>query len=321
MSALAAETLRIASALASEGTRASETMRASWMPGRKDDLLAVDNEGSFVLLVRQYGSEGGALQRNHRVFAVLPCREYTVRVEDEEFRERYRAIVLRSGNEHLLSAFSILTATLLSYLPMAPSSDDIDTFMAEIIELFDVQPEVSMERVVGLWGELSIISSSKDPQAWLRAWHVLPNSVFDFSFGELNVEVKTGMGAHPLHHFSHSQLTQDPRNSYIASVLVREDRGGKSIIDLVEDICAGLSVEAQSVLERRVMRAFGREVELARDLRFSLTESDSPRFLRAEYVPRVVVSPGLPISDISYRVDLSACLTAHGSASLPASLS
>lgn len=317
MFALASETLRIAFELVTEGAGAEDAMRASWLPGRKDDLLAVDNDGSLVLLVRQYGAEGRTLPSNHRVFAVLPCREYEVRVDNHEFSERYRAVALRPGNEHLLSAFSILIAALISYLPDAPTSRDIDRFMTELIELFDVETEISLERVLGLWGELALMSRTEDPAKWFDAWHAQPNALYDFTFGGINVEVKTALGSRPIHHFSHSQLTQEPTRTYIASLLVHEDRGGKSVTDLVEEISASLALSARVELEDRVIRVFGREVELARDLRFALTGSGMPRFVRTEYVPQVLVSPSQPITEISYRVDLTASLADHGSPTEP----
>jgi hypothetical protein len=98
--------------------------------------------------------------------------------------------------------------------------------------------DAPIESVKGLFGELLVLQDyGFDPHA-LSSWHSDPGSKFDFSRGDLRLEVKTTAGAVRAHHFSEGQVPgPEGVRVFVASVLLQVvESGGRSLGEFLMDL-------------------------------------------------------------------------------------
>ena len=83
----------------------------------------------------------------------------------------------------------------------------VDDLVASMLELFRQAAPPLPNVITGLWGELLVISKAKFPARYLAAWHSTPNDVFDFSFPDTRLEVKTTQSPTRDHEFALAQVS------------------------------------------------------------------------------------------------------------------
>jgi len=110
-----------------------------------------------------------------------------------------------------------------------------DDFFYSLLKLFEPQKEVSFSNLVGIFGELCFIQKMfNDHNLYLsKYWHnsLGPNDKYDFSCGNINIEVKTTTKEEKVFSLKHSQIFNEKSN-FIVVINLDIDNAGISVSDL-----------------------------------------------------------------------------------------
>ncbi|MCG5524912.1 PD-(D/E)XK motif protein, partial [Ectothiorhodospira haloalkaliphila] len=111
---------------------------------------------------------------------------------------------------------------------------------ARIVELADLFKQIgdSTGDIVGLWGELYILSRASSLQTAVQCWCLKKNAKYDYVTEGFALEAKTTVRSRRKHRFSLDQLRpNDQFRVYIASLAVVELNSGHTAADLMDEMC------------------------------------------------------------------------------------
>lgn len=307
------ETVALFTDLVREVTPDGRQLRGMTAPGRVTDLLAVDSMKNVYVLLEDLSS--GPLHQTRRFssISILPSQSYRLEVDGKQVEKKYVALVLHHDKVTLLSAFAITSSALLASLPLQPNAADISSYLETFVELFLNNREVDAATVKGVWGELWVLASADDPASLLECWHDSQFGHFDFSRSGVHIEVKTHEGERSFHHFSAAQLSIDASTTFIVSCLIFSDNGGKTAMDLIDEISVKLSGPQRTQLLRKALESLGTGLEEASEFRYEVRNGLMNQVLLASEMPVLSFDDRAPVSQISYSVDMSELLKARGS--------
>ena len=143
----------------------------------------------------------------------------------------------------------------------------------------------------------------------LEAWRTDDTALFDFSDGEIRIDVKTAGGKARIHTFSYEQCNAPlGALAVAASLLVERASGGVSLITLIDEIVGRIAAHSDLVLKLHevVAATVGADLNEALAQRFDLQLADSSlRFFNLREIPaiREPLTPG--VSEVHFRSDLS----------------
>ena len=225
----------------------------------------------------------------------------------EEQRENLSSIVCTTVDKNLHKIFFDICETVYQKLDNNSDPEEIKNLTQIIIDLFRQLPN-NKKTILGLWGELFLISASKDPIKTLEAWHAHPKDKYDFYDNNEAIEVKCTKKTSRIHDFSHEQLLGMLEKHYVVSIMTKEvSTGGKS----VSDICNGLiSLKLTNEQERKLKynlystAGIDTDVEMAEikfDYEFALKNI---LYFKVKDIDKITSVPE-SISDVSYKIDLA----------------
>lgn len=112
---------------------------------------------------------------------------------------------------------------------------------------------ITTELEVGLFGELTIIASSKNKEALVKGWHSSPDATYDFSYNGNRLEVKTSTRPTRLVWLRSSQSMQrmDPNLTYL-SIYAPVDEAGVTLDQLIAEIRATLAQSLKSIFDEKL---------------------------------------------------------------------
>ncbi|MBN9504740.1 MAG: PD-(D/E)XK motif protein [Altererythrobacter sp.] len=183
---------------------------------------------------------------------------------------------------------------------------EIGDRMLGIADLFS-RIENARGDVVGLWGELYIISKAASRLGAAESWCLHKSARHDFVAANFALEVKTTVKGNRQHRFSLEQLRPASTvDTYIASLQLVETHSGKTVSQLLESIYQEIeNPSLRSAFFNQCLIKGGRDV-YRNDLRLQpLSGDDALALYYARDIPVPYVEPTEPISNIRFDVDLS----------------
>lgn len=215
------------------------------------------------------------------------------------------AAILECTESQLLDAFLVLVADVAQRLSDVPAEAGWPTLLKWVEEwqsLFARRALLSPEQVLGLWGELWLISDASNLDELVAAWRGPEREPTDLFVDGISVEVKAARQAHA--HFMSQRQAERPvgvHQGYLLSMWVGIDPvRGVSLAELVDVVVSRVS---DPPLFIKQVASLGYN-PLDRDqysTRFLIL--DTPRWFDLKDVPRVrSVDPG--ISHLRYLVNL-----------------
>jgi hypothetical protein len=172
----------------------------------------------------------------------------------------------------------------------SPTSASIASWLARLAELLSKLEEGGGRTLQGLWAELLLIRELGDPLLLLRRWRPDKRERYDFLGPGFALEVKSCQDFERIHQFSLEQLRPpDSLEVWIASVVVRRDPTGMSVLELVKDIEALLpDPAARELLRTTSLSTGGSALDDDDEFRFDYRlASDSVRFMHVAEVPSI----------------------------------
>lgn len=276
------------------------------IPGRNDSLAGVSADREFFLLL-EVDDQTLLPERRLNALRVIVGDSFTVldSLTGSRLEQRFAAVILRSGHDELASSFALVAATLLSTLSTPPTAGEVVGFVDSLMRLVATPRSVSYETVLGLWGELWLMTTVQDPLAYASAWHSGVSDRFDFSFPQARLEVKTTLSAARRHEFSLEQLeSSDAKPLWIASVQAVIDVSGRTVVGLCQELVGLLPPAAASRVLRIAVETLSGDIESAQDFSFEPVGPQPLMLFDAVDIPRVRVPERSGISGVRFQVDL-----------------
>ena len=190
---------------------------------------------------------------------------------------------------------------------------EISERILELANLFS-QLEHSERDLLGLWGELLIISRAAAPAAAAQRWCLNRNAKYDFVCDGFALEVKATLKPSRVHRFSLAQLRPNGELAiYVASIQAIQAHGGTTASELMDQI---LEVIADAELRRSFLALCllkGGEDIYKSGLRLQLLSVEGGiAYFAASNIPVPFVDAISPISNVKFDVCLDGLQREHG---------
>jgi hypothetical protein len=218
--------------------------------------------------------------------------------------ERVAILETKGLGADLQNVFIEVMALVLTSIHES-TENDMGKLLSNMVELFQLMSSPSKKSAVGLWGELFVISQSRNPEKVVLNWHSTNMDRYDFSREDVRVEIKTSLSVRS-HYFSLEQLAhREQLRVYVGSVLTESLEGGTSCVDLIDSISPRLtSDESRLHLTRTALTALGRNWDIESEVCFNAQlASQSLRWYPADVIPQITQVPE-GVSEVKFRSDL-----------------
>jgi hypothetical protein len=116
----------------------------------------------------------------------------------------------------------------------------------------------SMEKLIGLIGEILVIVNHPNPAQLVKIWHTDVNDRYDFSYNNFRLEVKTTTSSFRNHYVTSSQLPpEDGTQIFFASILLQKVESGESFFSLYETLIKNLNLDEQIKVDSIILETLG----------------------------------------------------------------
>ncbi|WP_170409948.1 PD-(D/E)XK motif protein [Ruegeria atlantica] len=279
--------------------------KVSWQQGL---WLALNEDGFPHVLLESCGSDGQPDLELKSVAARFDC-PCDFRLQDgSELVGKYTLVSLRDDDPDLVRVFLRLLEEALLTNGDHGSAAHIRQHIVAIADIFARQSD-DVRDVLGLWGELHVIRSSKDKLAAVKAWSSSPRARYDFVSKDFALEVKTTLRAARQHRFSLEQLRpQEDLTIFIASIVLVEQQGGETASELMDSIYEAIAEpEIRSQFYQHCIRKGGADI-YGSALRLStLPDGNSLQLFNAETLPVPSFGQDAPIKNVRFDIFMDSC--------------
>lgn len=287
----------------------STSFAVSAIPGFPRHYVGRNSAGQPSLLL---GSEPGPFHAPVRL-ALLEARFGTAHriqpVAGEEREELLTVITCTSQDVQAQSYFVHVCETIVRIVGTAPTLTDAVGVVQNLIDLFRHLSRPASRSLNGLLGELMVIASSRDTPATVAAWRNSDYDRFDFSAGDVRLDVKAAADRARAHYLSAEQCQPPPGTAgLLASIFIESSGGGRSLRELSQIIEERLADRGELVMkvQQAVAETLGETLTAALDARFDEHLAlSSLQFFDLKTVPAVRDNVPVEVSKIHFRSDIS----------------
>jgi Putative PD-(D/E)XK family member, (DUF4420) len=247
------------------------SFRVRPVPGFERHYVGRNSTGHPSLLL---GSGPGAFHAPVRL-ALLDARfgnRHRIHPLDCDEREELLSVITCTSHDVQAQAYFLHVCwTILRILGPNPTLHDIVQVVQRLIELFRRLARPASRSLNGLLGELFLIAASRDVRAAVAAWRRTDVDRFDFSTGNVRLDVKASAERLRVHHLSAEQC-QPPAGTVglLASLFIESSGGGQSLRELVAAIQAALGSSDDLILkvQETIAETLGESLPTALGARF-----------------------------------------------------
>jgi hypothetical protein len=147
----------------------------------------------------------------------------------------------------------------------------------------------------------------------LSAWRLKDSARFDFSAGDIRLDVKTASGRLRAHTFSHDQCNPPPGTlAIVASLFLERSASGVSLRELIRVVETLIAEYSELVMKLHdvVTETLGNALQEALSIRFDeRLAASSLHYYDLRSIPAIRGEPPAGVSDIHFRSDLSGVAT------------
>ena len=216
----------------------------------------------------------------------------------------YSVITLQDNDADIVRVFLRLLEESFLFDGARHDSSTIRHKILEVSELFS-RLETSLRDVVGLWGELYLLTIMHDIDRAVHSWCISKTAQFDFVTDTYVFEVKSTLKSKREHRFSLEQLRPGGGITvYVVSILLTEISSGKTVGELMDKIYGGISnIECRKLFFRQCLSKGGKDI-YSSGLRLGVyPEGGSVAVYPAECLPVPEVTDSDPITRLRFDVD------------------
>lgn len=282
------------------------------VPGFDSYYVGKDREGLACLLV-ETADRLARLQPPIRLESLDVQFELRCHLRKDREPERegtFTVIRCRSPDRETIRYFLSVCEIILRLGGDRPAARDIAGAINRLAAIFQKMQSPAARSVNGLFGELYMLWRSANPVRAVTAWRSDDTARFDFSDGDIRIDVKSASGRLRVHNFSYEQCNPPPGTvAVVASLLVERASGGVALRSIIDEIVASIAAHPDLVLKLHevIAATLGTGLAEALSARFDIKLADSSlRFFAVADVPGIRGAIPAGVSDVHFRSDLSA---------------
>jgi hypothetical protein len=242
---------------------------------------------------------------------VLFALECVVRQSGRTSDDAFTVIRCRNDQGGVIRYFFSVAATFISMLGDCPTEVSIANAVNRFAQIFQKLQKPAGQTLTGLVGELLLIRQSGDLRQLLTAWRAVQTSRFDFSAGDVRLDVKAAASRIRSHVFAYDQCNPPSGTiALVASLLVEQASGGMALRDLLGAIERGAADDTELLLKLHdiVAETLGNGLSEALLYRFDERLAVTTlQFFDLRAIPGIRGALPAGVSDVHFRADLSAC--------------
>lgn len=283
------------------------------IPGYESYLLGKDRAGHACLLAvsRDAGERLIAPIRLEKLDVQFELKCQLRRGKEPERAGVFTVIRCRARERETTRYFLSVCSTILGIVGDRPTLHDLAAAIQRLAAIFQKIQNPPTRALNGLFGELYVIYQSASPAAALAAWRVDEVARFDFSQGNLRLDVKTASGRVRAHNFSYEQCNPPPGTVAVAaSMFIERAPVGLSLRALLEQIEESVSAFSDLVMKLHEVVAVTLGNNLSEALGIAIDHKiaeSSLRFYSLAEIPGIRSPLPVGVSDVHFRSDVSAC--------------
>lgn len=223
---------------------------------------------------------------------------------------RFTVVRCLSSEQETIRYFLSICNIIMHHLGDSPSRSALASAIQRLVSIFQSIRRPPTRSLNGLFGELFMISRSRNPARAVSAWRINHSARFDFAAGDIRLDVKACSGRLRRHNFTYDQCNPPPgTHAVVASIMVERIPKGVSLADLIAMIEDQVGDEDLLFkLHALVASTMGTSLASSLDVAFDphLAES-SLRFFDLRAIPAVRGEQAPSVSDVRFVSDLSGC--------------
>ncbi|MDF0596314.1 PD-(D/E)XK motif protein [Psychromarinibacter halotolerans] len=218
----------------------------------------------------------------------------------------YTIVSLRENDPDIVRMLLLVLEETFNSARAPFSNRDIASSIQELANLFKKIGGADRD-IVGLWGELYILSCADNVESAVRCWCSHKMAKYDFVTSGAVLEVKTTTSSRRKHRFSLDQLRpNDDFQVYIASLNLVELNSGSTTAELMEEIYSQIiETELRASFLRQCLMKGGQDI-YRNSMRLSaFPDGTSLAVFDATDLPVPEISPKTPIDNVRFDLDLT----------------
>lgn len=222
-----------------------------------------------------------------------------------EKNTKYTILTLKSKDKEIENYFIELCQIFINRLGNFPKLEEVKIQFEKLESIFIKLSKTSNKSVIGLWGELFLISIADNPEYLINSWHKESHDKFDFNDGVDKLEVKTTTKNKRIHNFEIQQLKKFTNsNTIIASIVTSEIDNGKSIGYLLNQIKKSISTNIYEMLISKTFDVIGDKINDVDDIKLDYKMAESElKFYFSDDIPKPELIPN-GVFDVRFQTDL-----------------
>ncbi len=273
--------------------------------------IGINNEGFPIILISSHADATSISQKNVRLqnLELIHNTECKVSEEGKTSFANFTVLVFKSNQSYLQHYFLGIAETLIKSLSAKPTQQEIFQTFKSFVEIFRSLSEIPTKTVHGLWAELFIIESGKEPAVLLNYWHCIPEEKFDFNADAEKLEIKSSSTLERIHTFASEQLNPfTGQQVIIASILLKQATHGESIAGMANSIRQ--KIADNSLIEKMftiISKTLGNTLEQSIKIKFDYAiAKNSLQFYRHQDIHKIErISIPNQVSEVRYKSNLS----------------
>lgn len=281
------------------------------VPGIESCFVGKDGESRACLLIATAERDAGPPPpiRLESLDAQFSLRCHLKKGREPAQEGTLTVIRCRLPDRETVRYFLSVCQTILRMIGERPTQQAVSAAVQRLAAILQKIKSPATRTLNGLFGELFLISRSGNPVRALAAWRIDEHARFDFSDGDVRLDVKATGGRVRVHTFSYDQCNPPPGTIAIAaSLFVERASGGVMIRALARQIEERIANEPDLVLKLHEIIAgtLGSDLNEALSVPFDPRIAESSlRFFDIGDIPAVHGPLPAGVSDVRFRSDLS----------------
>lgn len=282
------------------------------VPGHESYLIGRDDGGRACLLIAAVDDQT-RLQppiRLENLDVQFELRCHLRRDGEPERDGTFTVICCRSPDPETIRYFLSVCETILRAAGDRPAGPGIAEAVNRLAAIFQKMQRPPNRPVNGLFGELYFLWRNANPARAITAWRGDDAAPFDFSDGDIRLDVKAAGGKLRAHTFSYEQCNPPPGTiAVVASLFAERASSGISLRSIFDDIAARIATKPDHVfkLHEVVVATLGASLSDALSTRFDIKLAEfSLRYFILNDIPAIRGPLPAGVTDVHFRSDLSA---------------